>query len=60
MYLQKVKFALTTFLVFLVLFPAVMLTRPTVSLYQARYIAIVAIVAAILGGYYLVYHLQVW
>ena len=60
MYLQKVKFALTTFLVFLLLFSAVMLTRPMVPLYQARYVAVVAIGAAILGGYYLVYHLQAW
>ena len=60
MYLQKVKFALTTFLVFLILFPVVMLTLLMGSLHQARYAAVGAIVAAILGGYYLVYHLQAW
>ena len=60
MYVQKVKFALTTFLVFLMLFPVVMLTLPMVSLLQARYVAVVAISAAILGGYYLVYHLEAW
>jgi phosphatidylglycerophosphate synthase len=60
MYLQKVKFVLTTFLVLLMLFSVVMLTQSIVTLYQARYVAVAAIVAAILGGYYIVYHRQTW
>ena len=60
MYLQKVKFALTTFLVTPMLFPVVMLTQPMMTLYQARYVAVAAIVAGILGGYYIVYHRQAW
>lgn len=60
MYIQKVKFALTAFLVFLMLLPVLILTRPMVSLYQARYLAVLAIGVAILGGYYLVYRQTVW
>ena len=60
MYLQKVKFALTTILVFLLLVPVVMLTLSVLSLYQTRYVAMGAIVVSILGGYYLVYRMQAW
>lgn len=62
MYLQKVKFALTTFLVLLALFSVAILIRPivTLPLHQARYVAVAAIVVAVLGGYYLVYRIQAW
>lgn len=60
MYIQKVKFALTTFLVFLVLFPVFILTQPMVSLNQARIVFVLVIVAAILGGYSLVYQVEAW